>query len=103
MPNKTDTIKKQIFNKEPDEPLTADEQDILDEIIVSEEPQEVNIDLNDPLFISAFELYLNSKNDSLTSREKFAREIGLVQTNVHQINEPKPLYKSHRMLWWASA
>lgn len=100
MPYTNDTIKKQIFDKEPDEPLTAEEQDILDELIVSEQPQKVNIDLDDPIFYSALELYLNVKKDNIASWEKLANSIGLAP--IH-IQETEPRLKSRKMLWWSTA
>jgi ferric-dicitrate binding protein FerR (iron transport regulator) len=102
MPNNNDTIKKQIFDKEPDEPLTADEQDILDEIIASEQPQEVNIDPNDPIFISAFRLYFNLKKDNIASWEKLSKAIG-IDAHEHQFNETEPRPKTRKLLWWPIA
>src|SRR5688572_778574 len=98
MTNHNDSIKKEIFNKEPDEPLTAEEHDILNEIIESERPQEVNIDLNDPTFYSAFELYLNLKEDNIAPSEKIKKRI-LGEAWVAPIEEPQP--KSRRILLWS--
>ncbi|OQP58979.1 FecR family protein [Niastella populi] len=102
MPYKNDNIKKEIFNKEPDELLTAEEQDILDEIILSEQPQEINIDLNDPVFYSAFELYFKLKRDNIAPLEKIERAI-LGHAEEYKTEEPQPQLKTRKTLWWSAA
>jgi ferric-dicitrate binding protein FerR (iron transport regulator) len=68
-------LKKLLFNKEAHEPLTSEDQEIWENLVASEQAKDVNIDLDDATFRTAFELYLRIKQDNIAPWEKFEQEV----------------------------
>jgi len=95
-------LKLILFEKNEDEALSPEEQEIWEEFIASEQSQPIRIHPDEMVFREALELYLRLKDEQIATWEKFEEQVLQHEEHVPAMQIEQRTRNRWVILWWVA-